>query len=86
MEKAQGLYRNLRFLVTKAGFLLHWLFGAYHSAFENLSCKFVLSGFDGLWIRIYSQKIDIIERNRLIAWILIHHFESAILEMEIFWL
>ena len=27
--------------------------------FENLSWKFVLSGFDGLWIRIYSQKIDI---------------------------
>ena len=37
----------------------HWLFGAYHSAFENLSCKFVLAGFDRLWIRIYSQKIDI---------------------------
>ena len=36
-----------------------WLFGAYHSAFENLSWKFVLAGFDGLWIRIYSQKIDI---------------------------
>ena len=37
----------------------HWLFGAYHSAFENLSWKFVLAGFDGLWIRINSQKIDI---------------------------
>ena len=37
----------------------HWLFGAYHSAFENLSWKFVLAGFDALWIRIYSQKIDI---------------------------
>ena len=37
----------------------HWLFGAYHFAFENLSWKFVLTGFDGLWIRIYSQKIDI---------------------------
>ena len=37
----------------------HWLFGAYHSAFENLSWKFVLAGFDGLWIRIYSEKIDI---------------------------
>ena len=37
----------------------HWLFGAYHFAFENLSWKFVLAGFDGLWIRIYSQKIDI---------------------------
>ena len=33
--------------------------GAYHFAFENLSWKFVLAGFDGLWIRIYSQKIDI---------------------------
>ena len=31
----------------------HWLFGAYHSAFENLSWKFVLAGIDGLWIRIY---------------------------------
>ena len=37
----------------------HWLFGAYHSAFENLSWKFVLAGCDGLWIRIYSQKIEI---------------------------
>ena len=37
----------------------HWLFGAYHFAFENLSWKFVFAGFDGLWIRIYSQKIDI---------------------------
>ena len=37
----------------------HWLFGAYYSAFENLSWKFVLAGFDSLWIRIYSQKIDI---------------------------
>ena len=37
----------------------HWLFGAYHSAFENLSWKFVLAGFDGLWIVIYSQKIEI---------------------------
>ena len=37
----------------------HCLFGAYHSAFENLSWKFVLAGFDGLWIRIYSEKIDI---------------------------
>ena len=37
----------------------HWLFGAYHFAFENLSGKFVLAGYDGLWIRIYSQKIDI---------------------------
>ena len=26
----------------------HWLFGAYHSAFENLSWKFVLVAFDGL--------------------------------------
>ena len=33
--------------------------GAYHSAFENLSWKFVLAGLDGVWIRIYSQKIDI---------------------------
>ena len=41
--------------------------GAYHSAFENLSWEFVLAGFDGLWIRIYSQKIDIRERNRLIS-------------------
>ena len=45
----------------------HWLFGAYHSAFENSSWKFVLAGFDGLWIRFYSQKIDIRERNRLIS-------------------
>ena len=37
----------------------HWLFGAYHSAFENLSWKFVLVGFNDLWIRIYGQKIDI---------------------------
>ena len=37
----------------------HWLFGAYHYTFENLSWKFVLAGFDGLWIRIYSQKIYI---------------------------
>ena len=37
----------------------HWLFGAYHSAFENLSWKFVLAGYNGLWIRIYSLKIDI---------------------------
>ena len=37
----------------------YWLFGAYHFAFENLSWKFMLAGFDGLWIRIYSQKIDI---------------------------
>ena len=37
----------------------HWLFGAYHFAFKNPSWKFVLMGFDGLWIRIYSQKIDI---------------------------
>ena len=37
----------------------HWLFGAYHFAFENLSWKFVLAGFDVLWIRIYSQLIDI---------------------------
>ena len=37
----------------------HWLFGAYHSTFENISWKFVLAGFYGLWIRIYSQKIDI---------------------------
>ena len=37
----------------------YWLFGAYHSAFENLSWKFVPAGFDGLWIRIYSQNIDI---------------------------
>ena len=44
----------------------HWLFGAYHIAYKNLSWKFVLAGFDGLWIRIYSQKIDIRERNRLI--------------------
>ena len=35
------------------------LFGAYHFAFENLSWKFVLAGFDGLSIRIYSQRIDI---------------------------
>ena len=28
-------------------------------AFEKLFWKFVLAGFDGLWIRIYSQKIDI---------------------------
>ena len=32
---------------------------AYHFAFENLSWKFVLAGFHGLWITIYSQKIDI---------------------------
>ena len=38
----------------------HWLFGAYHSAFENFSWKFVFARFDGLWIRIYSQKIDIL--------------------------
>ena len=38
---------------------LHWLFGACHFAFENLSWKFVLAGFHGLWIRIYSQKIGI---------------------------
>ena len=37
----------------------HWLFGAYHFSFENLSWKFVPAGFDGLWIRIYSQKIEI---------------------------
>ena len=37
----------------------NWLFGAYHSAFENLSWKFVLAGSNGLWIRIYSKKIDI---------------------------
>ena len=37
----------------------HWLFGAYHFTFENLCSKFVLAGFDGLWIRVYSQKIDI---------------------------
>ena len=37
----------------------HWLSGAYHFAFENLSWKFVLAGFDVLWIRIYSQKIEI---------------------------
>ena len=37
----------------------HLLFGAYHFAFENLSWKFVLAGFDDLWIRIYNQKIDI---------------------------
>ena len=37
----------------------NWLFGAYHFAFENLSWKFVLAGFDGLWTRIYSQKINI---------------------------
>ena len=37
----------------------YWRFGAYHFAFENLSWKFVFAGFDGLWIRIYSQKIDI---------------------------
>ena len=37
----------------------HWFFGAYHFAFENLSWIFVLAGFDGLWIRIYSQKINI---------------------------
>ena len=45
-------------------------------------------GFDGLWIRIYSQNIDIRERNHLISLISIRHFESAILEMEIsiFWL
>ena len=36
----------------------HWLFGAYHFAFEYLSWKFVLAGFDGLWIRIHSQKVD----------------------------
>ena len=35
------------------------MFGAYHSAFENLSWKFVLAGFYGLWSRIYVQKIDI---------------------------
>ena len=32
----------------------HWLFGAYHFAFENLSWKFMLAGFDDLWIWIYS--------------------------------
>ena len=37
----------------------HWLFGAYHFALKNLSWLFVLAGFDVLWIRIYSQKIDI---------------------------
>ena len=52
----------------------HWLFGAYHSAFENLSWKFVLAGFDSLCIRIYSQKQlrnprvrAFRERNRLIS-------------------
>ena len=37
----------------------HWLFGAYHSAFDNLSWKYVFAGFDVLWIRIYSHKTDI---------------------------
>ena len=37
----------------------HWLLSAYHFEFENLSWKFVLARFDGLWIRIYSHKIDI---------------------------
>ena len=37
----------------------HWLSGAYHFVCEHLSWKFVLAGFDGLWIKIYSQKIDI---------------------------
>ena len=50
-------YQVLTFIRTTL-----WAFtltGAYHSAFENLSWKFVLAGFDGLWIRIYCQKIDI---------------------------
>ena len=37
----------------------HWLFGACHFAFEDLSWVFVFADFDDLWMGVCSQKIDI---------------------------
>ena len=65
----------------------HWLFGAYHSAF-NLSWKFAIVGFDRLWIRIYSHKIDISISKMVDSKWRIKIYESKRFPclMSIFWL
>ena len=72
LHEASPLTRHIKFwhLSEQPYEHSHWLFGAYHSAFENLSWIFVLAGFDGLWIRIYSPEEFKVVYARPVNWLM----------------